>query len=169
VRASVESTTRHAHFELTFSPNLQLISFVRRFVSDFYESVTKDPEVSSRLELTTHELLENAVKFAADGVTTIEVTVTGKGEGEGVKVVTRNRATPENAGMLRSLVKKLAAAEDPFQQYQQLMRESAKRAEGSGLGLGRIHAEADMHITCSVDDNDAVEVVAMSRKPEAKS
>jgi hypothetical protein len=46
----------------------------------------------------------------------------------------------------------MEASRDPLAYYQVLMRRTAKQAEGSGLGLGRVLAEADMALTYQFED-----------------
>jgi hypothetical protein len=43
-------------------------------------------------------------------------------------------------------------AGDPEQLYVEMMRRSAKRVDGSGLGLGRVCAESGMSLSYRVDD-----------------
>jgi anti-sigma regulatory factor (Ser/Thr protein kinase) len=80
-------------FELTFSPDITLISVVRRFVSTFYGHVLEDKDASSRITVATHELLENACKYSCDGETTLRIEVVDTGAG--VRIRTSNRTTPE--------------------------------------------------------------------------
>ena len=63
---------------------------------------------------------------------------------------------------MRVALDELAAAPDADAHYQTLMRRSAKRVDGSGLGLGRVRAESGMVVSYEVD-NDAVHVRAQAR------
>lgn len=141
-----------AYCELSFSPNVSLISTVRRFVGEFYEKVLGDEDLTSRLEVATHELLENAVRYSTDGKSSIRV---GVGQRDGiinVSIETRNRTRPENEGELVKLLDEMKASGDRLSFYQVLLGRSANRTEGSGLGLGRIHAESEMDLTCKVEE-----------------
>jgi hypothetical protein len=142
-----------ASFELSFSPNVELISVVRQFVQTFYERILKDEDFTSRLGVAAHELLENAVKFSCDGVTHIRVDVQQDAQGYVVTITTRNRADPQHLETLKQLMDELVSAQDPLAYYQLLMRRSAKRLTGSGLGLGRIRAEAEMQLAYSIEGN----------------
>src|SRR5258706_15726760 len=95
-----------ARFELAFSPNMRLIAVVRRFVSDFYSEVLSDAEITSRLTVASHELLENAVKYSFDGNTCIQIEVRKDDDGQGtvVTIDTRNRTDPKNLVALRTLI-----------------------------------------------------------------
>lgn len=133
-----------AYFELQFKPNAELVSTVRRFVSEFYERVCPDADAISRLALATHELLENAVKYSFDGETKLRVEVVRGTLPAMVAVRAWNQALPSHLETLKASLDALAKASDPFEHYQACMRISAKKTEGSGLGLARIAAEAEM-------------------------
>ena len=145
------------YFELTFRPNFELISVVRRFVSAFYEHILSDRDATSRIALATHELLENATKYSTDGETAIRIEVTTTCQA--IRIRIWNRATREHINNLHERFAEMLQFSDPFVYYQKLMERSAKRKEGSGLGLARLRAEADMELSIEVD-NDRVCIVA---------
>lgn len=148
-------------FELIFRPNLELVSIVRRFVSDFYARMLNDPDAVSRVALATHELLENAVKYSTDGGTSLSITV-DHGESESlISIRMTNRASKENVDMLRGIFEEMTAESDPFAQYQTAMARSAKRKEGSGLGLVRVRAEGEMTMSYTIND-DCVCILAQT-------
>ena len=137
------------HFELTFSPTIELISIVRRFVSSSCEQVLEDREAASRLGLTTHELLENARKYATDGETTIRVDVGS--DRSRIQIRLANRAGPDHLAELTRRFREMDACADPFIYYQMKMVETMRRRGGSGLGLARLRAEADMTLSLNVE------------------
>jgi hypothetical protein len=165
---TVTSTTRNAdddaNFELSFSPNARLVSTVRRFVSSFYADALESADFTSQLALAAHELLENAVRYSADSKTSIRIGIKRTPSGVRATIETHNRAPAASIASLRAMVDEIAAAPDPDAHYQLLMRRSAKRTDGSGLGLGRVRAEGGMAISCQID-NDAVRVRAQSEFP----
>ena len=110
--------TATAYVELNFRPNVQLVSVVRRFVSEFYQRTLGDPDGSSRVALATHELLENAVKYSKDGETTIRIEVASEGEPREVTIMLRNRAEESHIAAIREIVDGVAAANDAFAYYQ---------------------------------------------------
>ncbi len=140
------------HFELSFSPNVKLITTVRKFVGDFYDRVLGDPDVTGRLVVATHELLENAVRYSTDGKSSIRIGVLREGEGVRVTIVTVNRTDRGHSEELEALLAELRASTDRSSLYQTLLARSATREHGSGLGLGRIHAESEMDLTCDQED-----------------
>src|SRR5258708_4096053 len=144
-------------FELTFAPNLALVSTVRRFVSDFYERLLGGAEVT-RVALATHELLENAVNGASDGQTRLRIDLLQHGSGHRVAVRTWNRASPENQAILANRIAELSDV-DPLQYSLQRMRQAAKEPVGSGLGLPRIRAEAEMALKYQLE-GDVVCIIA---------
>lgn len=146
------------YFHLVFRPNIKLVSTVRRFTADFYRRVLVDQELSSRLALATHELLENAVAYAVDAESAIRIEV----DGDMLTVTTWNRSTYERITGLRALLDDIAAAPDPEQFYQQLLLKSVTRTEGSGLGLARVRAEAEMNINYEID-KDRVSIKATTK------
>jgi hypothetical protein len=129
--------------ELSFEKKPELVSIVRRFVSDFYDRTLADPDATSRVALATHELLENAVKYSRDGRAKVRIEVSGQGERVRVRIRTRNRANPEDAEHIRRTIDEMMSM-DANVYYLSLMRKNAHRTDGSGLGLARIHAEAEM-------------------------
>lgn len=136
-------------FTLSFRPNTALVSTVRRFVADFYQSWLP-PELTSQVALATHELLENAVLYASDGHTEVHIEIAPLEQGQAVRIRTRNAASPEDLEVLRAAFAELSAAEDPDVYYQTVLRRSAQRTDGSGLGLARILAEAGMAMTLEI-------------------
>lgn len=146
------------YFHLVFRPNIKLVSTVRRFTADFYRRVLVDQELSSRLALATHELLENAVAYAIDAESAIRIEI----DGDMLTVTTWNRSTYERISGLRALLDDIAAAPDPEAFYQQLLLKSVTRTDGSGLGLARVRAEAEMLINYEID-KDRVSIKATTK------
>ncbi len=155
---------RDAYCELSFSPNVSLIATVRRFVGEFYVRILDDAEMTSRLVVATHELLENAVRYSADGQSSIRIAVEQIGNEIKVCIETRNRTHDPNRKELDELLTEMRATPDRDSFYQTLMARSAKRTQGSGLGLGRIHSESLMDLFCEVHD-DVVRLRAEARFP----
>jgi anti-sigma regulatory factor (Ser/Thr protein kinase) len=142
-----------AYFELAFSPCVSLVSIVRRFVSEFYSEILGDADVTSRIALATHELLENGARYSIDGQASVRIDVKREAGAIGISITTRNRAAKENIGTIKAAIDEMGAAKDAQAHYQVLMRRSLKRKDGSGLGLGRVHAESEMALTYEIEDD----------------
>ena len=148
-----------AYFELNFRPNIELISVVRRFVADFYEQILGSPDATSRLALATHELLENAVKYSTNGQTTIQIQADRTGPRRKVRISTTNQADAAHVAALRAQFAEMQACGDADAYYQTLMLRTAKRKDGSGLGIARIMVEGEMTMHCELGD-DTVRIMA---------
>lgn len=152
-------------FDMSFDPTTPLVSVLRRFVLSLYERILADIDASSQLALATHELLENAVKFATDTTTMLQVTMEPQGPSTPEYVVTirtRNRATQANIQTAQTIIRRVREAADPAALYHDMILASAAHPDGSGLGLARIRAETDMSIDAVVE-NDMIEIVAQTR------
>ncbi|HEY4056442.1 MAG TPA: ATP-binding protein [Kofleriaceae bacterium] len=158
------TATPNAYVELNFRPNVQLVSTVRRFVSDFYQKTLGDPDGTARVALATHELLENAVKYSTDGDTTIRIEVESGDAPRACHIVLRNRTSEVNLVAIREILDGIGKAPDAFAFYQKLIATKAKTKEGSGLGLARICAEGEMTVKCVVE-GDIVELTATTTVP----
>jgi len=147
--------TKAPYFHLAFRPNIALVSTVRRFIAEFYRRVLVDQELSPRLALATHELLENAVAYAIDDETEVRIEIV---ENQLV-VKTWNRTMPDRLGSLQTTIDEMNAEPDADKYYQQMLIRTSKRTDGSGLGLARIRAESEMQIGYEID-NDRVCIMA---------
>ena len=141
-------------FELACAMKLDDVRDVRHLVEKLHKRFLLDREDVSRLAMAAHELLENAVKFSADGSATLRIEV-----GDEICVTTRNRARTPDVADLVAIAAELDAAPDPMLFYLGLMKRSP--SSRGGLGLGRIAAEGEMKIGFEVD-GDVVQVRARS-------
>lgn len=156
-------------FTLSFRPNTALVSSVRRFVADIWESWLT-PELTSQVALASHELLENAVQYSSDGETEVHIEIEMLGNGQTVCIRTRNAASPENLDVLRAAFAELEAATDPDAYYQAMMRRTAKRTDGSGLGLARIRAETGLSMSLDIaDDQVSISARIETRAPGSQA
>src|SRR5215467_6251479 len=150
----VQSGDAHnAFFEVSLPPSLNLVSDVRHLAGAFCTEMIMDAEATSRVVLTTHELLENAIRFSAGGQAELRIGVRRERSRMSVRVETRNVADPVNVEDLRRRLHEMSAATDPDAHYMELMHRALGRSEGSGLGLGRIRAEAEMALGCAITGN----------------
>lgn len=143
------SSMEYPYFQVSFRPNTKMVSTVRRFTEEFYSRTLEDHEVSEKVALATHELLENAVTYAIDGETGVRVEVVD----DVLTVTTWNRTSPEHLANLTARIDAMNSSPDADEYYQRMLNETAYRPEGSGLGLARIVAEAEMAISYEITNN----------------
>ena len=145
-----------------------MVATIRRFVGDLCLRVLEDPDVTSRVVVAAHELFDNAVRHASEGESQLHVEVRRLGgareEGE-VVLATANAIASDREPVLVALLEEIAASVDRGAFYQSLLKRVGRRSEPPvGLGLGRIHAEAELDITGGVTDGIA-RVAARGRFP----
>lgn len=136
-----------ASFELSLSHDLSLVATVRRFVGELSKRILVDPDVASRVAVAAHELIDNAVRHASDDESRVKVTLRRTEAGGEVEIVTMNRASEERGAQVERLLEEMQQKIDRGAIYQTLLRRAARRTEGSGLGLGRVHAESELDLT----------------------
>ncbi len=154
--------SEQTYVELKFSPSPDLIPIVRRFVSAFYERVLNHADAASRLALTTHELLENTVKFSLDGISSVHLGVTPLGDVTLVTIRPITRCGERDRENVARIVEEMKQSTDMGDYYQQVMRKNARRRDGSGLGLARIAAEAEMTLECEIEGEE-LRLIASAR------
>jgi hypothetical protein len=137
--------------DLTIWREMLTVSVIRRFIEELYEQVFDDQDVVARIAMASHELLENAVKYSDRGNPRIQISVDPTGGGRRVTIRVDNTAIPEKLALLRSAIGEMNAAVDPLLHYQALLRRSAKRRDGSGLGLARVVAEGEMTLAMMIE------------------
>jgi serine/threonine protein kinase len=149
-----ETTIRRdlVSFELTFRSNVELVPIVRRFVADFYDRIIRDPDATSRIVLATHELLENAVKYAISEETRLLVEVDRSHEPVALAIRTWNTAGEDDIAAVDQTIAAMNAHDDPARYYYEQMSASLER-DRSGLGLARVAAEGEMSLSCERDGN----------------
>jgi hypothetical protein len=140
-----------ATLRLDFVPEVRLIWRTSRYVRDFYGNVLADPDACARVMLAAHELLENAAKYSADGYGQLHIQLADRDGAAYVQISTRNRASPDRLAELRRFFDESGNTPDPIMLYDRMIARTAQRTEGSGLGLARIRAEAEMALSFSVD------------------
>jgi hypothetical protein len=119
----------------------QLVTRARQLVENFLMLQFTDLDVVSRCAMCTHELLENIIKYGAAGPASITVEV-HRQDKEGVLLIrSDNAASAERRADIVKRLSELCLAVDPIAYYDRIIRESALRQDGSGLGLARIRAE----------------------------
>jgi hypothetical protein len=141
--------------EMSFRPNPQLVPIVRRFVADVYRRVIASDDDVDRIAMAAHELVENAVRFSNDGAAVLRIDVT-PGDPARVTICTTNSASAENLATVVGWLQEMMSVSDPFTFYLEAMRETARRAHGSGLGLARVFAEGALDLDCKVEGDTII-------------
>ena len=147
--------------------DMNMVSVVRRFVEEVYEQEL-DLDTVSRIAMSAHELLENAVKYSPSGQARIRVSVERAAECQRVCIEVTNQASPEHLAALQTALSDMASAADPLTHYQTLLRRSAKRRDGSGLGLARIEVEGEMSLRLRIEENNMICLSAHAEIPTSE-
>jgi anti-sigma regulatory factor (Ser/Thr protein kinase) len=162
-----------ASLALSVARDMKLIATVRRFVGELCVRVIGDSNVTARVVIATHELLDNAVRHGrpADQVeehARIQVVV-GRVDDNGIAHVTIDTSNRIEAAHLPDLEKIFAALHaDTHEQtgdrdrerrlrfYRELLKRAAQRDAHAGLGLGRVHAESEMNLSSRFTQTDGL-------------
>jgi hypothetical protein len=125
--------------ELSICPTWSVLPLVRHFVEQSLSSFIDDGDLAYRLSMATHELFENAIKYATSPSTTVRVSASGSIERVWVSLT--NESDPHHIADLRQQFQEMAAATDPMVYYCDMMRRYWQQTDVSRLGLARIQAE----------------------------
>lgn len=138
-------------FRLEIEMGINHLTEVRRLVCAMAGQVLDDAALSARLALTAHELLENALKYSLNTERLVKLDLW-------ISTMHQARVTVQNASseglyhLVRERLQQIEEAADPVDSYHRLIRSSLNRTSGSGLGLARIRAEAEMRLSCDYQD-----------------
>jgi two-component sensor histidine kinase len=150
------------NFDLSIDPNPRFVSTVRRFVEEAFERLLPDPDAVFRISMTAHELLENATKYSLGSRALLRFATRVEGDTAHVTLSLINETSPPHIERLRRRIDAIACTEDAMAHYQQLMRETSRVVDESGLGLARIAAEAEMKLGLEVKGS-TVAIIASTR------
>ena len=131
-----------ARFELHLGLDIEMLTSIRRFVESLYARLLDD-ELAARVALTVHELIDNAIRYAISGEILVRIEIV---DGS-ICIHTENRADTRHIDSLRQAFSEMQQKDDAMEYYLELMSRTAERTDKSGLGLGRIWAEADMTLS----------------------
>lgn len=149
-RASADSDGRaaFASFRIVMQLEAKHLTPARHVIANIAQSIDLDAEVASRLALAAHELLENAVKYsaAADRQVLLRLSIV---RGSKASVTVCNASSREIYQRMQRRLRRLNRETDAAAYYQALIVRTMARQTGSGLGLARIRAEAEMKLYCA--------------------
>ena len=150
--------------DLAIARDLQLVGPTADYVGALCKRMLGDDALASRILVAAYELLENTIHYSSGPARArIRLWIDRPLDGSCRLVLeTRNQPRPECLQKLVHLLTEMKGAANPHAFYQTLLHRTAKTTEGSGLGLGRIHAEAEMDVSCEVD-GDTVHLRAEAR------
>jgi hypothetical protein len=155
--------TEDTEFKLSFSPTASLIRAVRRFVSEFYSPILANAEVTSRLVIATHEILENILHYSLDGQAQLRIGVSRSIDELHLSMETRSTANEAHRASLVERLAEMRKAPNRNEFWLGIIQRT-KHAAGSGLGLARIFAESGLDLSCEIE-GDAVILRAERRFP----
>jgi hypothetical protein len=154
--------------ELSLKPRLENVWAVRQLVEAHYAPILRDADLTERLCITAHELLENAAKYSADGVSSLEVVIAPGATGPQLKVTVINPVNDRELPELKRFFDDMARVGDALAFYRMRMDRAAKLRNGSGLGLARIFYEAEMALSMASDDRH-VRMTAVAPVPQTEA
>jgi two-component sensor histidine kinase len=136
--------------EVALKPQLDQVWAVRQLLEVYYKPILGDPDLVSRLGIAAHELLENAAKYGGDGESRVRIEIEKGGPRDLLCVSVRNPIRASYVDELRDVFDEMTRTQDAYAFYQARIARAAKLKEGSGLGLARICAEAEMSLSMEV-------------------
>ncbi|MBM3268645.1 MAG: hypothetical protein FJZ01_13450 [Candidatus Sericytochromatia bacterium] len=146
--------------EVSFSPRWwAFIGSTRIFVRSFCGEIF-DQDMSSRIAMAAHELLENAAKYSRSPDSPI--TCSFRVDDACVRVMVTNHPLPEH---IPALAEELASvnAGDAFETYVRKMEESLQ-SDRSRLGLARIRCLGGARLDLTIEGGQ-VELTATFDRP----
>jgi hypothetical protein len=135
-------------------------STVREFLMLSFKELL-DRNDADRVAIVCHELIENIRKYSHGVGSSFELTLSRRAGDGHISIRTQNCASAERRRETQALIDRIGRAIDPASVYDELVATSPARP-GSGLGLARIRAEADMTVRC-VSDDRALTITAEGR------
>ncbi|HVV48950.1 MAG TPA: ATP-binding protein [Polyangia bacterium] len=154
--------------DLECAPELDQVSSIREFIESYYQLVLGDPELISRIAIAAHELLENATKYSSRGGSRLRIEIKGGAAPRKISVSVSNVADPARLEELKGTISELGKTDDAAELYQDYIERAAKRDEGSGLGLARIRAEAEMSLVLELEGDEVCVKAETPLQPEEK-
>ncbi|HVU01046.1 MAG TPA: ATP-binding protein [Polyangiaceae bacterium] len=154
--AAADFGTKPPEMFLRFPKQWDQIDVVRESCGFFARAAYRDVLVGQRVELVVHELVENAIRYAAPDEDHVEVDLHGSAGEFEVSVSSRSRE--EHVDTLLGVLAELNRS-DPADAYVAAMQRYARSEGGGGLGLARVACEANVRLAAAYSDG-AMRLVA---------
>ncbi len=133
---------------LRLDPSFMFVDDIRRFVESFCAAACPGAEREEQLALAAHELVQNAISYAA--TPGVELRLSIDRDAKRVRVSVSNAATPDQAKVLRERIAQVTSHADPLSGYVAAMRENPKGR--GGIGLSRVRFEAALELEAEHED-----------------
>jgi hypothetical protein len=132
--------------EIDFTPSSNQISAVRTFLDELFRPVCADPDARTRLGLSAHEMLDNAVSYSADGRVLLRIEAVALGSRCKIMVQTSAPAAASDAAKLAKALEIPSAPDlaSPDQRYAKEIERVDTTNSGFALRAARIAAEGRM-------------------------
>lgn len=142
------TTVNHLGAAITFSAAWwNFITSTRIFVESFIGHSFGDPDLSCRIAMTVHELLENASKYSVSPDSPVQCEIAFTGTQAFVRVSNAGRV--EDIAVLREELAQVMEG-DPLETYLQKMAASVTH-DKSQIGLARIRYEGRANLGLTVE------------------
>ncbi len=131
------------------------ISPTRCYIADILQPVLIDNDNVDRLAIAVHELLENCIKYSNGDQVRLEFEINRDGDEAIAGIRTTNSALSLHVANLCRRIDALNAAKDPIEHYDEVIRDSLIQG-GSSLGLARVRAESNVHLSYQIQKDVVV-------------
>ena len=133
---------------LRLDPTWVFVDDIRRFVESFCAAACPGAEREEQLALAAHELVQNAISYAATPGVSLRLAVDR--DAKRISMAVSNAAAPDQVRILRERLEVLASYRDPLEAYLSAMREDPDGR--GGIGLSRVRYEAALELEMTHDD-----------------
>jgi len=142
---------KNGFIEIIFGPRWTYIATVRSFLQSFLSITLVDNKWADVISMSASELLENAVKYASEEGTKIQIE--HRKEENKLYLNVENFSVLEDIEILKKEIDVINEG-DPQEMYLKKMQEAAFRTDGkSQLGLARIRYESNAIIRLKTENN----------------
>lgn len=146
-------------------PGERMVTAVSSLVSEFCKTLLWDRDIADRFHMAAQELAENLVKYSSGSEVSLTAELIAGEDNTVLQLAARNHSTKEQLDAVELRLRELTTTDDPVELYDRLIRETAPLEDGSGLGLARIRAEAELDVDYSIVGTELTISVRASVQP----